>query len=867
MSILLQIIQNCLSPNNSLRNNAEQEMLKCCDQNLLEVFSQLCNLIKEESTPDNICLFCGTFVKHIFSQDKYISIWNSFSTEQQTLIKNFLLGSLASEKNAIKKGCSLAIAGMAKIEIPKGWNIIEVLCKAAIHENINYKITALITIQNIIDFMGNKLKKHEKQQILGSLTTDLSTNEKLEVINEAIIGYYKIIPFIEENFKNGKERNFMINLLINLLEPNYINRVNLNEIIQKNILITLIYIAKYYTLYLQNDFTNIANMSFRYFNCNNKILSTTSIELWSTVLDTEIDLKNNMISSNFQDNLNDSILRVIQARDSLIINDEDEWTPTKASVILLSSLCCAGNIKIIERMLKFVAECLNSNLVNKFDKEKENMTKEEKVKALIIKENAFLIYRGILFSKDIDEDIIANSLERIIIELKDNSNIPIANSIALCLAVICKVHFNIINETQKKFDNFIVEIIKILEFHLNNKIILNSLCLSVKHILRNAYPKYFNNHLGNILSILIKIAYDKNSYNKDLNITETSMFFIGKLIEICQDTIENKKIIQIFFSDLYTRLQNSLNPNNFSGKDEQICYQNCLLSLIVSCGGEFQKIQMNETQITCVFNLIDQCLQKRGCLFEEAILALGSLSFYGWDLFSHINNNVMKYILFSLEERQDYQLCYQGLLAADDIIRSVGKENISIIPNIVEKIQKIINDSNIPRGLRIKCFALYSDIFMIDDKSNLAYLKEVLQLIVDGMSTSIKPPSKDMDEETLEYLNELREKVVELLTGVFMFLSTHNQTNIFSQYIDGFVKYLSKIVEPEFKCKLDLIFEICGLLGDLYKHFSGSVDLYLSPNSLKIIFDRLEESPNPDHKEILNYNKEIMNDLISNYMI
>ena len=865
MSILLEIIQKCLSPNNDLRNNAEQEMIKCCDQNLFEVFSQICNLIKDETTLGDICLFCGTFIKHIFSTDKYISIWNSFSIEQQNLIKNFLLGSLASEKNAIKKACSLAIAGMAKIEIPKGWNIIEVLCKAAIHENINYKITALITLQNIIDFMGNKLKKHEKQQILGSLTTDMSTNEQIEVIKEAVIGYGKIIPFIEDNFKNEKERNFMLNLLINLLEPNYINKVNLNKTIQKNILITLIDIAKYYTFYLQYNFTSIANVTFRYFNCNDNVLSTTSIELWSEVLDTELNLKNNMISSNYQDNLNDYILRVIQSRNYFMFKDEDEWTPTKAIVILLSSLSSIGNKKIFERMLKFIAECLNSNLVNKFEKKRDSMTENEKVQALIIKENAFLIYRGILFSKDIDEDIITNSLERIIIELKDNSNIPIANSIALCLSVICKVHFNIINETQKTFDNFIIEIIKILEFHINNKKILNTLFLSVKHILRNATPKYFTNHLTSILSILIKIAYDKNSYDKDLNITETSMFFIGRLIEICEDTRENRQIIEMFFSDLYNRLQSSLNPNNFSGKDEQICYQNCLLSLIVSCGGEFQKIQMNETQIICVYNLIDQCLQQRGCLFEEAIFALGSLAFYGWDLFSHINNNVMKYILFALEERKDYQLCYEGLIAADDIIRNVGKENISIIPGIVEKIQKIINDSNIPKGLKIKCFSLYNDIFMINDKSILPYVEEVLPLLVDGIKISVEPPSKEMDEDTLEYLNELREKVVELLTGVFMLLTTQNKTNIFSKYIDGFVEYLSKIVEPEFKCKLDLIYEICGLLGDLYKQFSGSVEGHLSPNSLKIIIDRLNESPIQEHRETLNYTKEIMSDFISNF--
>ena len=173
MSFLVQIIQNCLSPNNSLRMNAEKELLKLCDQNLYQILSEFCNFISNDDTPSNVRQFCGTFIKHIFSTEQYISIWNKFSQEQNTFIKNNLLGSLASELDDTKKTCSLAIAALAKVEIPKGWNIIEVICNAAIHQNINYKITSLITLQNILDFIGKNLKVHEKQRILGVLTTDM----------------------------------------------------------------------------------------------------------------------------------------------------------------------------------------------------------------------------------------------------------------------------------------------------------------------------------------------------------------------------------------------------------------------------------------------------------------------------------------------------------------------------------------------------------------------------------------------------------------------------------------------------------------------------------------------------------------------
>ena len=45
---------------------------------------------------------------------------------------------------------------------------------------------------------------------------------------------------------------------------------------------------------------------------------------------------------------------------------------------------------------------------------------------------------------------------------------------------------------------------------------------------------------------------------------------------------------------------------------------------------------------------------------------------------------------------------------------------------------------------------------MTENQSNIDYLNDVLPLLTDGMSSSMEEPSKDIDQETLEYLNELR---------------------------------------------------------------------------------------------------------------
>ena len=860
MSLVINLFEKCLSPNNELRKTGEQELFNYCNQNFYLTLSESCSLIVNDESPLAIRQFSGTFLKYIFSHENYILLWNSLSKEQIEFVKTSLMGSLASEKQEIRQTCSLAIAALGRIEIPKGWNVIEVLFNTSHHENDNYRITSLLTFKNIMDFMGFRLGQEEINKILAAFTDNMDIKLSQNVLQNSVFQFQFIIPYIENNFKNDTQRDYIIDSLNNIL--NNIKQVSINESIQKNILIIFIEIMKHYTKYMYKSFSKIAETSLRYFHNNNEELSTLAIEIWCTLCDSEMILKNNILSSNYQDTLSDSIIRIIQERDeSTLVFDETNWNKVRASISLISCLVTVGNKKIAERMLNFISDCLNNDLLKKSEINFASLTKAEKINALIIKQNAFLIYRGILYYQELNSEVIMSSLQKIISELKNVNSFIIGESIAFCLIVFCNFHYDLINNDQKIFEQFFEQIFQLLEIHIDNKRIELRLLGVMKLILLNSDPNYFDKYLTSTINLLINIAYAKNSYDKDCNVTLMSLFLIGKIIEVSDNNEGNIKIINDFFSKLYTMLEQSLNKNNFNSLEEQYCFQNNLIANISSCiNGDSPKISMNAIQINCVFELIEKAIIQRNGLFIEAITALGNLGAYGWEIFSVVSDRVMKYILLAIEDKQDYYMCFQGLLAADDIIRDIGNDNIFIIKEIVEKMQKLIKDPEIPRGLKIKCFLLYNDIFMIRDNSIGEYLPEVMQLLVDGMNGSIQLPNKETDNDTLEYLSEFRGSIVDLLTSVFLFLSDYNQTNAFSPYIDGFIKYLSKIVEPEFNPDDNLIASVGGLLADLYNSFKGTVNLYLSQNSLKIIFQKLEKSKNTEHKQILLYIQQTFSD-------
>ena len=154
---------------------------------------------------------------------------------------------------------------------------------------------------------------------------------------------------------------------------------------------------------------------------------------------------------------------------------------------------------------------------------------------------------------------------------------------------------------------------------------------------------------------------------------------------------------------------------------------------------------------------------------------------------------------------------------------------------------------------------------MLHEKFIGEYLDQAMKLLEDGMKSSYDPPNEEIDKDTIEYLEELREKVVELLQGILFFLTEQKQTNYFSKNIDTFIRYLSRIVEPQFNSSLDLICEAGGLLADFYNTFTSCVRLYLNKNTLNIIQKRLEHSQNQHHKEVLLYMEQIFSDFNDYY--
>ena len=90
---------------------------------------------------------------------------------------NYFIEDLNNQKKEIRRGAATAVAAIAKIDIPIGeWaNLIPTLHAASKHENINFKISSIITLGYICQEVSpDNFSLDDKEKIFQSIFLNFS---------------------------------------------------------------------------------------------------------------------------------------------------------------------------------------------------------------------------------------------------------------------------------------------------------------------------------------------------------------------------------------------------------------------------------------------------------------------------------------------------------------------------------------------------------------------------------------------------------------------------------------------------------------------------------------------------------------------
>ena len=841
MSSLEEIIQKCLSPDNEIRIEGEKQIQEKSSSNLYLSLTECTNLMTNDNGKKEIRQFCATYIRYIFKNENYLNQWELFPEENKLSIKQKVLACLASSIQEIRNATSIAISSICKYELPKNrWNeIIDILNNTSRNENINFRLASLNTINHIVsDLDYDELNQNQINIFLGAIFENFNLND-YNVFKLSVTCFYHILPFTKSNFEQDKERKFIIDKVTEFLNIN--NNYNIPNDIKVILLQCLVEIVRLYIKQIYNEFSQIANITFQYMKFDEIELVNQSFEFWCSVTDLEINYKTNEISNKYIDTLFQYICYILSNRrkeeEDLI--DIDEWTPIKAVSTLISSFSELKNNNFCNQMLNYIGSLLNSD-------------------NYLMKDSAYIAFNGLLRNPFLEKEIILSSINTIFDELKNpNLNNNLAITMSKCLVVISEIK-DFLFDDEKLFDDTINNSMQVIEYRINNKKLIIILLDCINNLVLKL-PKdnlrYLIKHCKNLLEKLIKLAYIKNAYNPDSNIALSSFFVIGTIIE--HSNIDCKNIINTFFTEIIYLLQNSLNENNFSSKEEQYQYQSYICTIISSsCTGE--KIQLNTESLNSTYNLIISTFLQRNSIYEEGIMAMSSLAYTNPEGYRNLMDKSTSFIIQALKDIESYSLCKQGLSSFGELIRALNIRYINNIKNTLPYIYKILTDCNSDKNLKIYSFYVLTDIFGLESGEIYNEYRKIMELISPAINVAMIEPNENDDIENLNYFSNLRVRILEFITILFHYLDFYQKINEFEIYVPGIVKFICIICLDKFNPTMEIYSMSIGLIGDIIISFPDIVKSNIDRDVIKNVCDKIEKGGNDNDKQILNWAKEYL---------
>ena len=150
LSLILKGIYN---PDMNIRKQAEDQVSMLLSQNFGQFLIELSKKIATEQEETQVRQVSATLIKMVINKTKYTEEWFKLTDDIKKAIKDNVLSTLASSNVDVRKAAALALAGICKIEIPKGqWlNIFDVLSNTAQNNDLNIQLSSLTTLEYIYE--------------------------------------------------------------------------------------------------------------------------------------------------------------------------------------------------------------------------------------------------------------------------------------------------------------------------------------------------------------------------------------------------------------------------------------------------------------------------------------------------------------------------------------------------------------------------------------------------------------------------------------------------------------------------------------------------------------------------------------------
>ena len=831
LDALSQLLLASMDSNQIIRTNAQQEINNLTNNNFSQFLLELSKKQSNESEPNNIRQLCATLIKNIIRNSE--SSWLNLDSNLRSEIKNNILSTLISKDINIKKAAGLCISGICKVELAKGlwYEIFDILINASQNNDIEIKITSLITLEYIFEDVSiNFIKKETILKLMNNYYSLLSinnnndkNNNNIYLIQTCLKSINKFVPFIEIIISDDNSKLIFFNMIKQYMLNNDENIRIQSMIIFSNL------ISNYYK-YFESFMSTLIDTLIQILDKDSEKSKKTCIDILLTIGEYEIYLINSTykICTNFsfldkyKDKISPFLLKYIKTDQF----DSEELTLSQFCTLLINIMCQCCEFNFTEDMLTYYKNNIESN-------------------DPIIKLSALNVFKAILDTNEKQKIfyVVKTALPMLsTILLEKETFFKVRKLIASIMKSITKNFGFLIVKNDDLFSKFMQLFLTLLNDPSKEIMVstLNALNELIKHIPTNEYmpSNPLSNYSESYFKILLSLSQSIELYDFNYNVPKNALFALGTYGKHVANDV--KVISSNVFKSLVEMFYKTLNPKDFNNEQMRLNYQEYIC---MSLNFFLSNKKCMDKDVKKLFDYVIKSFEQRQEIYEEGISLIAVISSFLQRGFINEMNIFNKYLLHGLNQTNSLDICKSSLITLSEIITSCESDFNIYVSEYLKLVLNILSNNAIVSDLKPVCLQIISDLFLYCHQEIFKYFDDIMTMIGGAMQACQMNYGTEMDNiDFINNLIKLKEGLLETLSCIFSAVEEKQKTTEFVPYAKEIVNFINILLREEGQLNMDIIKSCIGIIADFCVVYGSNIKPILNGNLLRDSIEKFKKS-------------------------
>ena len=350
--------------------------------------------------------------------------------------------------------------------------------------------------------------------------------------------------------------------------------------------------------------------------------------------------------------------------------------------------------------------------------------------------------------------------------------------------------------------------------------------------------------MAHLLQTLLQVVDREDASESNLRIGAFEA--ISVLIQNAAPDV--KGVLMQLLPAIIDRLAQSFNMTALTNeeKEQKEGVQGLLCGLIQVIAIKMSPAELNPYCDSIMTNLLQVLQTKNATCHEEALSATASIASILEGGFTKYMQALQPYLMNGLRNFEAYQVCTVAVGLVGDISRAIEGEMKPYCDEIMSALIEALQNSSLHRSVKPPVLSCFGDIALAIGAGFEPYLQVSLMMLLQAAQTR----APDDDDDLIDYVNMLREGILEAYTGIIQGLKDGNRTDLLLPYVDAIMGFLEMLASDR---KNDYDNEVLGKAVGLIGDISSSLGVQIKTQIQQpYVMELLKEGHATGEPEIVN---------------